>query len=274
MQYPVDYIVVTQSYHQGKSIDFGWSNKYGGKNQPIYAIDDGVVWKIERQRTGGNVVYIRHDNGNVSLYAHLLDNSIIVFKNDRVKKGDKIALMGSSGITTGNHLHFGLYKNSTIVDSKTLDPYDYLLVYPDQIVNINTKNRYPIRYYQEAKIKYVKPSYTLNVRTSSTLSSSLVNDLAPNTIVKVYEEKNGWSRIGDNQWVSSNFLTDEKPFKIIYTKEVVNAPTGLNVRTSPNGTIVKNKAPLKNNTIVSILEEKNNWTKIGENRYVYSVYLK
>ena len=274
MQYPVDYIVVTQSYHQGKSLDLGWSNKNGGKNQPIYAVDDGVVWKIERQKTGGNVIYIRHDNGYVSLYAHLLDNSIIVFKNDRVKKGDKIALMGASGITTGNHLHFGLYKTSTIIDNNTLDPYEYLLVYPNQIVDVTTKNKYPIRYYENIKSKYVKPTYTLNVRTSATISSSLINDLAPNTVVNVYEEKNGWSRIGENQWVSTNYLTDEKPEKIISTKEVTNAPTGLNVRTSPNGSIAQEKSPLKNGTIVSILEEKDNWTKIGKDRYVYSSYLK
>ena len=48
----------------------------------------------------------------------------------------------------------------------------------------------------------------------------------------------------------------------------------INVRKTPNGVLVKDKSPLPNKTIVSVIEEKNNFTKIGKNRYVYSPYLK
>ena len=64
MRYPVNYIAITQGLHYGKCIDFGWSNAYGGKNQPVFACDDGVVYRIENQKNGGNVIYIEHKLGN------------------------------------------------------------------------------------------------------------------------------------------------------------------------------------------------------------------
>ena len=84
MRYPVNYIAITQGLHYGKCIDFGWSNAYGGKNQSVFACDDGVVYRIENQKNGGNVIYIEHLNGMVSCYAHLADDSIIVKVGDIV----------------------------------------------------------------------------------------------------------------------------------------------------------------------------------------------
>ena len=62
----------------------------------------------------GNYVMISHDGGIVTLYAHCA--SINVSKGQKVSRGQVIAGVGSTGYSTGNHLHFGLLLNGTYVD--------------------------------------------------------------------------------------------------------------------------------------------------------------
>ena len=89
MRYPVNYISITQGYHQGKSLDFGWcSHKY----QNIMSVADGVVLKTEKQKTGGNCIFVKHDDGIVSLYGHL--DTMVVKKGQKVSLGQKIGTMG------------------------------------------------------------------------------------------------------------------------------------------------------------------------------------
>jgi murein DD-endopeptidase MepM/ murein hydrolase activator NlpD len=54
----------------------------------------------------GNFVVIDHGNGYKTLYAHMLNNSVIVKAGQRVTQGQKLGLMGSTGRSTGTHLHF------------------------------------------------------------------------------------------------------------------------------------------------------------------------
>jgi len=82
---------------------------------PVYAVSSGVVFNARNEARGyGLVVRIRHDNGNVSLYAHL--SSMNVRNGERVKQGDVIGLVGSTGASTGPHLHFGYRVNNVWVD--------------------------------------------------------------------------------------------------------------------------------------------------------------
>jgi hypothetical protein len=84
-------------YHYG--IDT--KNQYG---EPIYCVFDGVVRIAKRSRTYGNVLVIRHSNGLETFYAHC--SRLLVKQNQEVKAGDIIALIGSTGRSTGPHLHF------------------------------------------------------------------------------------------------------------------------------------------------------------------------
>ena len=59
---------------------------------------------------------IQHADGNISLYAHLYENSITVSAGDQVGQGQVIGKMGSSGRSTGTHLHFEIRKNGQRVD--------------------------------------------------------------------------------------------------------------------------------------------------------------
>lgn len=76
-----------------------------GMGSEIHAPRDGVVSKVVRSNQGyGNYLVIDHGNGVQSLYGHT--SSINVSVGDYVKKGDVIALVGSSGNSTGSHCHF------------------------------------------------------------------------------------------------------------------------------------------------------------------------
>jgi murein DD-endopeptidase MepM/ murein hydrolase activator NlpD len=93
---------ITQYYkawHKGLDI----ANHSGGN---ILAADSGTVVHSGWVNTGyGNMVMIDHGNGYVSLYAHMLSNLRVVV-GQTVKRGDVVGSMGSTGRSTGTHLHF------------------------------------------------------------------------------------------------------------------------------------------------------------------------
>lgn len=64
----------------------------------------------------GNYVMIQHSNGIVTLYGHLYENSITVKEGDKVVQGQLIGKMGSSGNSTGTHLHFEVIENGTKIN--------------------------------------------------------------------------------------------------------------------------------------------------------------
>ncbi|WP_156680524.1 M23 family metallopeptidase [Sphingomonas profundi] len=76
----------------------------GPQGTPIYATADGVVARGEWANGYGNLVEIDHGRGIATRYGHL--SRIIAHAGDRVKRGDLIALMGSTGRSTGSHLHY------------------------------------------------------------------------------------------------------------------------------------------------------------------------
>lgn len=81
---------------------------------PIVAPARGRVVFAGRMGDGAEVVVIAHDNGLVSLYAHL--DAATVKAGDLVEAGDRIGGEGLTGITTGFHLHWAVYKNGEPVD--------------------------------------------------------------------------------------------------------------------------------------------------------------
>ena len=95
-------------------------------NNEILAFADGVVTSMQktgRQYGTGCYVRIKHSNGLYTLYYHLKSGSICVNVGDKVKKGQKLGIIGTTGKSTGIHLHFQIDKGS----SKTsINPYDYL----------------------------------------------------------------------------------------------------------------------------------------------------
>jgi hypothetical protein len=83
----------------------------GRSGYPIYAVDSGViVYSGWSDRGYGNLIVVDHDRGWQSFYAHLLDGTMLPCGSN-VQKGQLIGSMGSTGMSTGPHLHFELRLN-------------------------------------------------------------------------------------------------------------------------------------------------------------------
>lgn len=84
---------------------------------PIYAARAGTVTYAARLGTYGNWVAIDHGNGISTGYAHIRDGGILVRVGQRVEVGQLIALVGSTGQSTGPHLHFEVRQNNVQTDA-------------------------------------------------------------------------------------------------------------------------------------------------------------
>jgi murein DD-endopeptidase MepM/ murein hydrolase activator NlpD len=87
----------------------------------IVAAEDGVVLSTSWVNGYGNTVVLDHGNGLWTWYGHIRNNGIVVNEGDKVKRGQKIAEVGSTGDSTGYHLHFEVR-----INSKATDPMPYL----------------------------------------------------------------------------------------------------------------------------------------------------
>lgn len=90
-------------------IDF--AARYGS---PIYAVTDGVVAYAGRHGGHGNYVRIQHGGGLATGYAHM--SRIAAVPGQRVRQGQVIGYVGSTGLSTGPHLHYELYRNGATVN--------------------------------------------------------------------------------------------------------------------------------------------------------------
>lgn len=81
---------------------------------PILAAYDGTVVAAGYSGTMGNYIYLNHGSGLVTIYMHA--SALYVSVGQDVSKGDKIAAVGTTGRSTGNHLHFGVRLNGSYVD--------------------------------------------------------------------------------------------------------------------------------------------------------------
>lgn len=106
-------------FHMGIDI----SNKLG---TAIYATASGVVKKVEYESGYGKFIRLDHENGYETIYAHLYN--ALVSPGDRVEKGQIIGLMGSTGLSTGPHLHY-----EVLVGGERDDPAAYLNFIDDSV---------------------------------------------------------------------------------------------------------------------------------------------
>ncbi|QWD10244.1 M23 family metallopeptidase [Polynucleobacter paneuropaeus] len=108
----IDPITNNPAFHPG--IDF---NAKPGTQ--VLAAGNGTVIRAKQDPELGNVIEIKHTEGFTSLYAHC--QKLLVNQGDIVVRGQLIAEVGNTGRSTGPHLHFGIYKNGTL-----LNPMDVL----------------------------------------------------------------------------------------------------------------------------------------------------
>lgn len=82
-----------------------------GGGGPIVAAQSGTVTKAQYSSSWGWHVKINHGNGLETLYAHMVQGSLRVSAGQQVSQGQQIGTMGTTGSSTGVHLHFEVYKN-------------------------------------------------------------------------------------------------------------------------------------------------------------------
>lgn len=193
-KFPLKYIALTQLFSSThKGIDLGWNRNQGGKNVPVYAADDGVVYSTkDNDKTGkswGNFVKIKHNDGTYTLYAHLRDG-IKVKKGQKVKQGDQVGNMGNTGKSEANHVHYEVYVGGP--DTKyRKNPLDYTYVYDGQIVHPDDTK----------KVKY-KPKETTPSTPATDEKDKQINQLND----KIKEQ--------DNQILNLKSQISEKEAKI------------------------------------------------------------
>ena len=124
---PVNSYVTTGMYYSSGAyhgaVDFGAA---GVNGMPVYAAEDGIVHTTAALTTSyGNYVIIAHYNGLYTLYAHGQAGSICVSEEQEVKKGQQIMRVGSTGNSTGPHLHFEVRKSPGTYSCR-VNPLSYL----------------------------------------------------------------------------------------------------------------------------------------------------
>ena len=117
IRYPLDEMKVNQGYyffHPG--IDFE-----GTTGDPIYPIMDGRVEYVQYSKYDyGNAVIVDHENGYKSLYAHM--SVVETGVGEDVTVFDEIGEVGSTGRSTGDHLHLEVYENGKTVNPLSVLP--------------------------------------------------------------------------------------------------------------------------------------------------------
>ena len=105
---------VIKSYRNHSGMDIG-----APMGSYAIAANDGVVTKSMYSNSYGNMIMIDHGGGVTTLYAH--GSELIARVGDKVKRGDAIMKVGSTGWSTGPHLHFEIR-----INGQTIDPYPYV----------------------------------------------------------------------------------------------------------------------------------------------------
>ncbi len=95
--------------HQHRGMDI--ANRYG---TIVRAPADGIVVKVARERILGRTISIKHGYGTKTIYGHL--SKTLVKVGQKVKRGQKIAAIGSTGRSTGPHLHYAVKVNGVMVN--------------------------------------------------------------------------------------------------------------------------------------------------------------
>lgn len=102
---------VLKKYRAHQGVDYA-----AGRGTPILAAGSGRIAFIGQTRGYGKLIKIQHSDGYLSLYAHQNSFRKGMRNGSVVKKGQVIGYVGSTGLSTGPHLHFGLYKDGQAID--------------------------------------------------------------------------------------------------------------------------------------------------------------
>ena len=309
--YPIKIMNITQTYQNdfshsrhtvGTPKDYPIDDNCGatGPNGYFYCPSDAmIVKKIYGVGTSStNVLWLESTTPVITptftdyvtiMVGHIEDSELNKLKVGQVfTRKERIAIEGKDGYATGEHFHIvvgrGKFRGSGWVKNTNgiwvinttggaVKPEDAFFIDNTftTIKNSAGLNFLDLYIPDIEDEYYYTTAESLNIRLGPSTNYNAINTLPQNTKVKVLEFVNNWAKISDKEYVAGNFVTKIVPSKYYETKKTT--ANFLNVRSKPAGTILKVKAPLPKGTTVAIMEEKNGWTKINSNRWVYTDYL-
>ena len=126
MKTPIDGARLSSRFGTRKHPVLGYRRAHKGvdfaapRGTPIKAAGDGVIERADRYGSFGNYVRIRHANGYKTAYAHLNGFARGIRKGKRVDQGDIIGYVGTTGRSTGPHLHYEVHLHGNAVNPQTL----------------------------------------------------------------------------------------------------------------------------------------------------------
>lgn len=223
---PLNYVAITtpfgkdnNRYHYG--VDLGWSSTEGGSNVAIYSMNDGVVIGKGYNSSAGNYLWIQTDKDGVRYlhrYLHMNKASSLSI-NDTVKRGDKIGNMGTTGESTGPHLHFELWKcpknykfNWNDRAKYSVNPLSYCYLFEDQKTNSKTSSKVirvvgsAVKKSKDTSVNQIEViGESLRCRKSYGLDADVLGyiDYGIYNVLETKEKDNyKWHKIGNNMWVA------------------------------------------------------------------------
>ena len=126
MKTPINGARLSSSFGKRKHPILGFTKMHTGtdfaapKGTPIMASGDGVVVRARWCGVGGNCIKIKHNSTYQTVYAHLSKFGRGIKKGKRVKQGQIIGYVGSTGLSTGPHLHYEVIENGRKINSQKL----------------------------------------------------------------------------------------------------------------------------------------------------------
>lgn len=224
-----DPITFSTSYHYG--VDLGW-NKYQG--EPIYAIYDSTVVLNSYDNNLGNYLVLTYDKNDKTIiyrFLHLKEKPNLK-EGQKITRGSIVGKMGSTGYSTGVHLHFeywicpkGYKYNYNDRSKYAKNPLDYCYLFENQGVSNDTKNQV-IKVVGESlkQKKNINDNQVevvtdlLRCRTSPNLKGNVLGYIDYGIYNFLEEQETDgykWYKIDDNKWIAN----DNNSFKVYYKNE-------------------------------------------------------
>ena len=126
MKTPINGARLSSSFGMRKHPILGYNKMHRGtdfaapEGTPIMASGDGVITKAGWCGGGGNCVKIKHNKTYQTVYAHMKNFSNLAIPGNRIKQGQIIGYVGSTGMSTGPHLHYEVIENGKKINSQLL----------------------------------------------------------------------------------------------------------------------------------------------------------
>ena len=126
MKTPINGARLSSSFGMRKHPILGYNKMHKGtdfaapEGTPIMASGDGIITKVGWCGGGGNCVKIKHNKTYQTIYAHMKNFSNLAIPGNRVKQGQIIGYVGSTGMSTGPHLHYEVIENGKKINSQLL----------------------------------------------------------------------------------------------------------------------------------------------------------